>query len=172
MRLWKFFWHLVRNGFKNGTSYSWSAERSEFIISSRARRAQCVNRVWVLASCKLAALIFTCIYAMVSTMTSYSSLTSKRKRFWIISLNISANIVVTKHALLTDEFIPYRPRLLGFHSSHVNAMKCIYVGVSLSKLQSFFWKISLNSRLIRLEGFNNKISTNSPVCSTWPSGKA
>ena len=37
-------------------------------------------------------------------------------------------------------------------------MKCIYVGVSLSKLQSFFWKISLNSRLIRLEGFNNKIS--------------
>ena len=47
-----------------------SAERSEFIFSSRA---QCVNRVWVLASCKLAALIFTCIYPMVSAMTSYSS---------------------------------------------------------------------------------------------------
>ena len=83
---------------------------------------------------------------------------SKWKRFWIISLNIWANIAVTKHVLLADEFIPYRPRLLGFHSLHVNAMKCIYVGVSLSKLQSFFWKISLNSRLIRLEGFNNKIS--------------
>ena len=66
--------------------------------------------------------------------------------------------MVTKHVLLAAEFIPYRPRLLGFHSLHVNAMKCIYSGFSLSKLQSFFWKISLNSRLIRLEGFNNKIS--------------
>ena len=64
--------------------------------------------------------------------------TSKWKLFWIISLNISANIAVTKHALLADEFLPYRPRLLGFHSLHVNAMKCIYVGFSLSKLQSFF----------------------------------
>ena len=96
---------------------------------------------------------------------------SKWKPFWIISLNIWANIAVTKHVLLADEFIPYRPRLLGFHSLHVNAMKCIYVGVSLSKLQSFFWKISLNSRLIRLEGFNDKISTNARLCSTWPSGK-
>ena len=66
--------------------------------------------------------------------------TSKWKWFWIISLNISANIAVTKHALLADEFIPYRSRLLGFHSLHVNAMKCICVGVSLSKLQSFFLK--------------------------------
>ena len=99
--------------------------------------------------------------------------TSKWKRFWIISLSISiwANIVVTKHALLADEFIPYRPRLLGFHSLHVSAMKCIYFGVSLSKLQSFLWKISLNSRLIRLEGFNSKISTNLPrglVVNLWP----
>ena len=46
--------------------------------------------------------------------------TSKWKRFWIISLNISANIAVTKHALLADEFIPYRPRLLGVHSLHVH----------------------------------------------------
>ena len=86
-----------------------------------------------------------------------------------------ANIAVTKqtkHVLLVHEFIPYWPRLLGFHSLHVNAMKCIFVGFSLSKLQSFFWKISLNSRLIRLEGFNNKISTLLIVCSTWPSGKA
>ena len=98
---------------------------------------------------------------------------SKWKRFWIISLiNIWANIAVTKHVLLADEFVPYRPRLLGFHSLHVNAMKCIYVGFSLSKLQSFFWKISLNSCLIRLEGFNNKNSTKPCVCSTWPSGKA
>ena len=44
-----------------------SAERSEFIISSR------VNRAWVLASCKVEAFIFTCIYPMVSAMTSYSS---------------------------------------------------------------------------------------------------
>ena len=51
--------------------------------------------------------------------------TSKWKRFWIISLNISANIAVTKHTLLADEFIPYWPRLLGFHSLHVNVMKCI-----------------------------------------------
>ena len=98
---------------------------------------------------------------------------SKWKRFWIISLiNIGANIAVTKHVLLADEFVPYRPRLLGFHSLHVNAMKCIYVGFSLSKLQSFFWKISLNSCLIRLEGFNNKISPTRLACSTWPSGKA
>ena len=97
---------------------------------------------------------------------------SKWKRFWIISLiNIWANIAVTKHVLLADEFVPYRPRLLGFHSLHVNAMKCIYVGFSLSKLLSFFWKISLNSRLIRLEGFNNKISTTQLVCSAWPSSK-
>ena len=74
---------------------------------------------------------------------------SKWKRFWIISLiNIWANIAVTKHVLLADEFVPYRPRLLGFHSLHVNAMKCIYAGFSLSKLQSFFWKISLNSCVI------------------------
>ena len=84
---------------------------------------------------------------------------SKWKQFWIISLNLWANSAVTKHVLLADEFIPYRPRLLGFHSLHVNAMKCIYVGFSLSKLQSFFWKISLNSCFIRLEGFTNKTST-------------
>ena len=77
---------------------------------------------------------------------------SKWYRFWIISLNIRANIAVTKHVLLADEFIPYRPRLLGFHSLHVNALKCIYVGFSLSKLLSFFWEVFLNSRLIRLEG--------------------
>ena len=53
-----------------------------------------------------------------------------------------------------------------------HAMKCIYIGFSLSKLQSFFWKISLNSCLIRLEGFNNKNSRNLRVCSTWSSGKA
>ena len=71
----------------------------------------------------------------------FTSKVSKWKRFWIISLNISTNIVVTKQALRADEFIPYRPRLLGFHSLHVNAMKCIYVRVSLPKPQSFFWKI-------------------------------
>ena len=98
---------------------------------------------------------------------------TKWKRFWIISLiNIWANLAVTKHVLLADESVPYRPRLLGFHSLHVHAMKCIYVGFSLSKLQSFFWKISLNSCLIRLKGFNNKISLPFPVCSTWPGGKA
>ena len=92
---------------------------------------------------------------------------SKCKRFGIINLNKWANIAVTKHVLLADEFIPYRPRLLGFHSLHVNAIQCIYVGFSLSKLQSL-----LNSRLKRLGGFNNKISTNLPQCSTRPSGKA
>ena len=98
---------------------------------------------------------------------------SKWKRFWIISLiNIWANIAVTKHVLLADEFVPYRPRLLGFYSLHVNAMKCIHVGFSLSKLQSFFWKISLNSCLIRLEGFNNKNSITLRACSTLISGKA
>ena len=98
---------------------------------------------------------------------------TKWKRFWIISLiNIWAKLAVTKHVLLADEFVPYRLRLLGFHSLHVHAMKCIYVGFSLSKLQSFFWKISLNSCLIRLKGFNNKISLPFPVCSTWPGVKA
>ena len=33
-------------------------------------------------------------------------------------------------------------------------------------------KLSLNSCLIRLKGFNNKNSTLSRVCSTWPSGTA
>ena len=76
---------------------------------------------------------------------------SKWKRFWIFSLiNIWANIAVSKHVLFADEFVPYRPRLLGFHFLHVNAMKCIYVGFSMAKLQSFSWKISLNSCLIRL----------------------
>ena len=53
---------------------------------------------------------------------------SKWNRFWIISLNIWANIAVTKHVLLADEFRPYRPRLLqlGVHSLHVNAMKCMH----------------------------------------------
>ena len=50
-----------------------SAERSEFIISSREARAPCVNRAWVLASCKVADFIFICIYPMVSAMTSYGS---------------------------------------------------------------------------------------------------
>ena len=98
---------------------------------------------------------------------------SKWKRFWIISLiNIWANIAVTKHVLLADEFVPYRPRLLGFYSLDVNAMKCIHVGFSPSKLQSFFWKISLNSCLMRLEGLNNKNSIELCVCSTLSSGKA
>ena len=62
---------------------------------------------------------------------------SKWKRFRIISLiNIWANIAVTKGVLLADGFVPYRPRLLGFHSLNVNAMKCIYVGFSLSKLHA------------------------------------
>jgi len=65
---------------------------------------------------------------------------SKWKRVRIISRNIWANIAVTKHVLLADEFIPYRPWLLGFHSLHVNSMKCIYVGFSLSKLQSVLLK--------------------------------
>ena len=85
--------------------------------------------------------------------------------------NIWEKLAVKKHVLLADEFIRCRPRLLGFHSLHVNAIKCIYVGFSLSKLLSF-WKISLNSPLIRLEGFNNKISTNLLACFTWRSGKA
>ena len=57
-----------------------SAKRSEFIISSRAKqkRAQCLDRACILASCKLAAFIFTYVYPMVSAMTSYSSLTSRR----------------------------------------------------------------------------------------------
>ena len=98
---------------------------------------------------------------------------SKWKRFWIISLiNIWANIAVTKHVLLADEFVPYRPRLLGFHFLRVNSMKCIYVGFSMAKLQSFFWKISLNSSLIRLEGFSNKNPRRLCGCSTWPNGKA
>ena len=46
-------------------------------LVAREARSQCVNRAWILASCKLAALIFTCIYPMVSAMTSYSSLTSR-----------------------------------------------------------------------------------------------
>ena len=50
-----------------------STEQSEFIISSREARAQCVNRAWVLGRCKVADFIFICIYAMVSTMTSYGS---------------------------------------------------------------------------------------------------
>ena len=86
---------------------------------------------------------------------------SKWKRFWIISLiNIWANITVTKTRFACRQvYTSYCPRLLGFHSLLANAMKCIYVGFSMSKLQSFLWKISLNSCLIRLEGFNNKIST-------------
>ena len=42
-------------------------------LVAREAHAQCVNRAWVLASCKVAAFIFTCIYPMVSAMTSYSS---------------------------------------------------------------------------------------------------
>ena len=36
-----------------------SAELSEFTISSREKRAQYVDRAWILVSCKVAALIFT-----------------------------------------------------------------------------------------------------------------
>ena len=91
-----------------------------------------------------------------------------------MKLSVLQKRLPAKHVLLAEEFIRYRPRLLAFHSLHVNAMKCIYVGFSLSKLQSLFWKISLNSRLIRLEGFSNKISTKLSVCSRgvvvklWP----
>ena len=70
---------------------------------------------------------------------------SKWKRFWIISLNIWANIAVTKHVLPANEFIPYRPRLS--RASTVFTCKCDemhLLWVSLSKLPSFFWKISLN----------------------------
>ena len=70
-------------------------------------------------------------------LNEFQMLKSKWKRFWIISLiNIWANIVVRKHISLADEFVWYCPRLLGFHSLNVNAMKCIYVGFSLSKLHA------------------------------------
>ena len=41
-----------------------SAKRSEFVISSRAKqkRAQCLDQACILASCKFAAFIFTCVY--------------------------------------------------------------------------------------------------------------
>ena len=39
-----------------------SAELIEFTISSRQKRAQYVDRAWILASCKVAALIFTWKY--------------------------------------------------------------------------------------------------------------
>ena len=100
---------------------------------------------------------------------------SKWKWFWITSLDIWANIAVTKHVLLADEFIPYRPRLLGFHSSHVNAMKCIYVGFSLPKLQSFFWKnifeFMFNKAWTGLKVLIIKF-WQLLVFSTWASGKA
>ena len=60
------------------TQALWFLAKWFYNLVAREARAQCVNRVWVLASCKLAALIFTCIYPMVSAMTSYSSLTSRR----------------------------------------------------------------------------------------------
>ena len=60
------------------TQALWFLAKWFYNLVAREARAQCVNRVWVLASCKLAALIFTCIYLMVSAMTSYSSLTSRR----------------------------------------------------------------------------------------------
>ena len=49
--------------------------RARWVYNLVAREAcaQRVNRAWVLASCKLAALIFACIFPMVSAMTSYSS---------------------------------------------------------------------------------------------------
>ena len=74
------------------------AERSEFIISS-----QYVNRVWVQASCKLAAFIF--IYPMVSAMTSYNSLTSRRNLFLG---NIRLKAIMTKVFMKSCLFIIYK----------------------------------------------------------------
>ena len=116
-----------------------------------------------------------------------SSFTSKWKRFWIICLKIGAKILI---AVIKHVF-PYRQvytvlAQFGFRS--LNAMKCVYVGFSLSKQQSFFWKISLNSCLIGLDqlhtgraggssrgkGFKNIFSQMSPVSSLglvvtiWP----
>ena len=71
------------------------AERSEFIISS-----QYVNRVWVQASCKLAAFIF--IHPMVSAMTSYNSLTSRRNLFLG---NIRLKAIMTKVFMKSCLFI-------------------------------------------------------------------
>ena len=34
-------------------------------------------------------------------------------------LDICANIAVTKHVLLADEFVPYRPRLLAVSYTHL-----------------------------------------------------
>ena len=62
----------------------WKSVRSLFLakwvynLVAREARAQCVNCVLVLASWKLAALIFTCRYPMVSAMKSYNGLTSRR----------------------------------------------------------------------------------------------
>ena len=70
---WCINWRIAKTTTCQTTYSSRSAERSEFIISSREARAQCVNRAWVLASCKVADFIFICIYPMVSAMTSYSS---------------------------------------------------------------------------------------------------
>jgi len=47
-------------------------------LTAHEERVQCVDRPWIIVSCKLAAPISTCIYQMVSAMMSYSSLTSRR----------------------------------------------------------------------------------------------
>ena len=69
-----------------------------------------------------------------------STFKSKWKRFWIISLKKGAKIEVTKHVLLEDEptvsAYQYSWSYLGIRS--LNAMKCVYVGFSPSKQQSFF----------------------------------
>ena len=63
-----------------------------------------------------------------------STFKSKWQRFWIISLKIWVKINVTKHGLLADEFILYR---LICSICSLNAMKCVYIGFSPSKQQSF-----------------------------------
>ena len=60
----------------------------------REARVQSVNSVWVLASCKLAALIFTCIYPMVSAMTSYSRW---RHSAFLFLGNIRLKVILNSH---------------------------------------------------------------------------
>jgi len=85
-----------------------------------------------------------CFFAM--NFECKSTFKSKWKRFLIITLKIWAQIEVTKHVFMADEFIPYR--LSSASQCSLNAIKWVYVGFSASKQQSFFWKVSFNPCLM------------------------
>ena len=82
----KYFYCICKYEYLIKPLLNFSSSRSVSNISPRAKRAHCVDRAWNLASCKLAALIFTCIlyYSYFEKGCRKKCTRQSRKVLWVV----------------------------------------------------------------------------------------